>query len=404
LTVPEGDAPGRITLVLEQRSSDPAERYEFADLIAVGGMGDVYAGRDRRLDRDVAIKTMRDPTDERARARFVAEARAAARITHPNVVTVYDVIDDDEPRIVMERLPGRTLADAIAAGPLPIAEAMAATLDVLAALEAVHAAGLVHRDVKPGNVLLAADGRAKLADFGIAWTPASDLTSTGEVVGTAAYVAPERLHGQPPSARTDVYSAGVMLGRALGGTDIPPTVAATLEQATAFDAVRRHPSARALRDALVAAAAADGIPVEDRLGRAPLVDAAEQPTEALALDAPTAVLSPPTAVLPAPTDAGAEPATVAAGRSGAGARHAALVALVTAALVGGAAFAASRTSGGDGARTEPSTTTQPPATTVPETTVPETIATVAPPPTAPPKAEKPARPEKPPKGHKGKDD
>ena len=154
-------------------------------------MAEVYEGHDERLDRAVAVKVLRPEmaADTGVRERFEAEARSAARLSHPNVVAVFDTGEDEgTPYLVMERLPGETLADRMAAGPVDQAWLRRVAGDVLGALGAAHAAGLVHRDVKPGNILLAADGSAKVADFGIAKSLelAGDLTGTGLLVGTPA--------------------------------------------------------------------------------------------------------------------------------------------------------------------------------------------------------------------------
>ena len=172
-------------------------RYVIGARLGGGGMAIVYRAVDERLHRDVAVKVLdaMRGADREQRARFEIEARAAASITHPNVVAVHDFgIEGDPPNvvpyIVMECLPGRTLADELRAGPLPAARAVAVLDDILAALGAAHAKGVLHRDIKPGNVLLDEGGRVKLADFGIARVAPGDLTLTGMVMGTPAYLAP----------------------------------------------------------------------------------------------------------------------------------------------------------------------------------------------------------------------
>jgi serine/threonine protein kinase len=199
-----------------------ADRYQLGDVVGRGGMGEVRAATDVRLEREVAVKLLRADFAEidDVRRRFEGEARAAAALVHPNVVAVFDAGEEDgAPYIVMERLPGRTLADEIAAGPLSTFEVRDVAVAVLSALEAAHSAGIVHRDVKPGNVLRAADGSWKVADFGIAKIAeaAGDLTLTGTMVGTPAYVAPERLAGEPATPASDLYSTGVVLYEALTG-------------------------------------------------------------------------------------------------------------------------------------------------------------------------------------------
>lgn len=185
-------------------------------------MGEVWAGEDQRLGRPVAVKVLRADLAAHAeiRARFEAEARAAARLSHPHAVGVYDSGEDDgRAYIVMECLPGTTLADELASGPLAPEEVRRMALQVLDALGEAHRVGLLHRDIKPGNILRAANGSWKLADFGIAkgLEPAPDLTSTGLLVGTPAYLAPERIDGQAATPATDLYSLGVVLFEALTG-------------------------------------------------------------------------------------------------------------------------------------------------------------------------------------------
>ncbi|HET9444097.1 MAG TPA: serine/threonine-protein kinase, partial [Acidimicrobiales bacterium] len=201
-----------------------AGRYRLGDLLGRGGMADVYDAFDERLERPVAVKVLRPAmaANPRVRTRFEAEARCAARLSHPNVVAVFDTGEDAGlPFLVMERLPGETLADRLAGGPVDVGWALRVAGDVLTALHAAHTAGLVHRDVKPGNVLIARDGRAKVADFGIAKSldvaGTVDLTDANQVIGTPAYLAPERIAGQPATVRSDLYAVGVMLYEALAG-------------------------------------------------------------------------------------------------------------------------------------------------------------------------------------------
>ena len=200
-----------------------ARRYELGALLGVGGMGQVWAGRDRILGRDVAIKVLRvDIADQpAARRRFQEEARLAARLAHPHVVPVFDAGEDDGIAFyVMERLSGRTLADEIAAGPLPPESVTTMGRQILTALAAAHAVGLVHRDVTPANIMVAMPGWWKLGDFGIAKVlELGDLrrTATGVLVGTPAYMAPERLAGEPATVSNDLYSTGIVLYEALTG-------------------------------------------------------------------------------------------------------------------------------------------------------------------------------------------
>lgn len=198
-----------------------ANRYELRGLLGRGGMGEVHDGWDRRLDRRVAVKLLNPElaAQDEVRTRFQAEAQAAARLANPKVVGVFDTGESDGiPYIVMERLPGRTLADEIAGGPLGQARVREILLDMLEALAAAHDAGILHRDIKPSNVLLTEEGTAKIADFGIAKTAGLDLTQTGQFVGTAGYLSPERLNGLPAGPESDLYSTGVVGYEALSGT------------------------------------------------------------------------------------------------------------------------------------------------------------------------------------------
>ncbi|MFG3128206.1 serine/threonine-protein kinase [Streptomyces tendae] len=203
-----------------------AGRYRLLSPLGEGGMGTVWRARDELLRREVAVKEVRAPaglpqTDVgRMYARLEREAWAAARISHPNVVTVYDVATDGgRPWIVMELVRGLSLADLLdAEGPLEPARAALIGAEVLAALRAAHAAGVLHRDVKPANVLLANDGRVVLTDFGIARVEGSEaLTMTGEVVGSPEYLAPERALGRTPGPASDLWSLGVLLYAAVEG-------------------------------------------------------------------------------------------------------------------------------------------------------------------------------------------
>jgi len=266
-----------------------AGRYELGELLGRGGMGEVRAATDHRLGRPVAVKLLRADLagDAEVRARFEAEGRAAARLSHPNVVAVYDTGEDDgQPFIVMERLPGETLADEIAKAPLSAGRSRRVGAQVLAALQVAHDAGIVHRDVKPGNVLFAEDGIWKVGDFGIAKSTeaVADLTATGGLVGTPAYLAPERLDGQPATPASDLYSIGVVLYEALAGrrpfeADVPVAMARMIrddeppplrercpdlergladvvERAMSKDPARRFATAAEMRTALAGAAPA----------------------------------------------------------------------------------------------------------------------------------------------------
>ena len=197
-------------------------RYRVESLIATGGMATVYLGTDTRLDRTVALKIMHAElaNDEDFVRRFVGEARSVARLSHPNVVGVYDQGADGRTLyLAMEYVPGRTLRDLLnERGSLPPREALDIMEGVLGGLGAAHAAGLAHRDVKPENVLLGAAHTVKVADFGLARMLAgTSHTKTGMLIGTAAYLAPEQVSQGIADARTDVYAAGIMLFEMLTG-------------------------------------------------------------------------------------------------------------------------------------------------------------------------------------------
>ncbi|MGI3201802.1 serine/threonine-protein kinase [Streptomyces sp. GLT-R25] len=203
-----------------------AGRYRLLSVLGEGGMGTVWRARDEVLHREVAVKEVRAPVGlaaaqiERMYTRLEREAWAAARISARGVVTVHDVAtDDDRPWIVMELVRGRSLADAIGAeGALTPREAARIGTEVLAALRAAHGAGVLHRDVKPANVLLADDGRVILTDFGIATVEGdSALTMTGELVGSPEYLAPERALGRNPGPASDLWSLGALLYTAVQG-------------------------------------------------------------------------------------------------------------------------------------------------------------------------------------------
>ena len=197
-------------------------RYEIVDRVARGGMATVYVAQDRRLDRRVALKVMHPHLADSPDfvARFRREARAAARLSNPGVVAVYDQGSiDGVAYLVMELVEGPNLRDLIAAGPLSVKEALGLTAQVLRPLGAAHRAGLVHRDIKPENVLLPDDGsEAKVADFGLARAVTEVAqTTTGNVMGTAAYLAPELITSGDSAPRADVFSVGVILYELLTG-------------------------------------------------------------------------------------------------------------------------------------------------------------------------------------------
>ncbi len=197
-------------------------RYELLGVLGGGGMALVYRARDRALNRTVAVKVLREQyaSDPVFLQRFTREAQAAGALSHPNVVSVYDVGQEDGiPYIVMEYVPGLTLRDLIARdGVLPVDQAVEIAAQILAALDYAHRNGLIHRDIKPGNVLITPQGTVKVVDFGIAKS-ASDLSLTGAglALGTAAYFSPEQARGEAARPQSDIYSVGVTLYEMLTG-------------------------------------------------------------------------------------------------------------------------------------------------------------------------------------------
>ena len=269
------------------------DRYELGAQLGAGGMGRVVTAYDQRLERPVAIKLIREELLEEpgTRQRLLREARSAARLHHPNTVAVFDVGEaDGRPFVVMELIEGRSLDDRLRTegrlGPADAATVVAAVLDGLAA---AHARGLVHRDVKPSNVLLPDEGGVKLADFGIAADLGSStsLTGSGQVVGSPRYLAPERVDGEAATAASDVYAAGIVLYELLAGRvpfaadnpvatavahqqqPVPPLIelaphvpaglAAVAERALAKDPSQRFTSATSMRSALLEACDDEGL-------------------------------------------------------------------------------------------------------------------------------------------------
>ncbi|MER6451822.1 serine/threonine-protein kinase [Streptomyces sp900105245] len=241
-----------------------AGRYRLLGKLGHGGMGTVWRAKDEMVDREVAVKEPRVPDHlperERANAyeRMRREARAAARLDHPAVVNVYDVaVVDDRPWIVMELVRGRTLGSALQEGTLDAREAARVGLEVLGALEAAHAAGVLHRDVKPDNVLLGRYDRVVLTDFGIARIEGDTrLTDTGGFVGSPEYIAPERVLGQRPGPASDLWSLGVVLYTATEGvspfrrSNTPATLQSVLNATPAAPASASGPLAEVINGLL----------------------------------------------------------------------------------------------------------------------------------------------------------
>src|ERR687894_347501 len=267
------------------------ERYRLEEKIGAGGMSSVYRAFDPTLERWVAIKLMhRDIShDPDQLERFRREARAVARLNHPHVVTVIDAGEDEgAPYIVFEYVEGETLKDRIRRlGRLPVSEAVAYAIEIGRALEAAHHSRLVHRDVKPQNVLIDRDGRAKVTDFGIARSlEAQGLTATGRVLGTTDYVSPEQALGHEVTGQSDIYSLGIVLYEMLSGetpykADTQVAVAMKHVRDPLPDVQRRRPEISAALAAVVERATAK----ETRNRYASVGDMVHDLEEVLAIEA-----------------------------------------------------------------------------------------------------------------------
>jgi eukaryotic-like serine/threonine-protein kinase len=297
-----------------------AGRYRLDEVIGRGGMSTVYRGTDLSLDREVAVKVALDPLAEENPvyvARFKREARAAAALSHPGVVTVYDAGADGPTRyIVMELVDGQSLAELLREEPdhrLEPARAARIAEEIADTLAAAHAAGVVHRDIKPGNVMITRDDRVKVLDFGIARTADGvTLTQAASVLGTAPYMAPEQAMGNPADARSDIYSLGCVLYEMLTGR--PPFIA-DLPEAVLHQQVRVQPKPPSERNPAVPPAL--NALVLEMLAKRP----EDRPQTAAAVrdrlaaflsgdpTAPTTPIAP--VVLPPPTEPPATEATVA---------------------------------------------------------------------------------------------
>ncbi len=267
-----------------------AGRYRIERHLGSGAMGDVYRAWDEQLERSVALKFLRPAAaaaDPSTVPRFRAEARAAARLEHPHVATVYDTGETDERQlfIAMAYYPGETLRDRIARAPLALGDALRIAAQVASALAAAHAAGIVHRDVKPANVLFDAEGAARLADFGIATLlEEPDVLTRDSAVGSPAYMSPEQARGDAVDPSADLWALGVMLHEMLTGhrpsadasaaartellAPIDDGVRALLATLLTDDRARRPAGAAAVRDALYALDAANAAAVRPRLPEA----------------------------------------------------------------------------------------------------------------------------------------
>src|ERR671932_1346717 len=196
-------------------------RYRILRKLGTGGMANVYLAEDQELGRRVAIKILdeRHAADEQFVERFRREAKNAAGLSHPNIVSIYDRGEAEGTYyIAMEYLDGRSLKELIVSrGPTPIAVAIDYTRQILNAIGFAHRNGIVHRDIKPHNVLVDGDGRLKVTDFGIARAGASQMTEAGSIIGTAQYLSPEQARGAPVDHRSDLYSVGIVLYEMLTG-------------------------------------------------------------------------------------------------------------------------------------------------------------------------------------------
>jgi len=211
-----------------------AGRYQLEGRIAVGGVGEVWRGTDEVLDRPVAVKLLRAEyvQHQETLARFRSEARHAGSLLHPGIAQVFDYGEAELPYLVMELVDGPSLAGVLASGPLGPGRAMDVVAQAAAGLQAAHQAGLVHRDIKPGNLLLGPGGQVKITDFGISHAAGSaPVTGTGMLLGTPAYLSPEQVAGQQATPASDLYSLGVVAWECMAGG--PPFTGSPVEVAVA---------------------------------------------------------------------------------------------------------------------------------------------------------------------------
>jgi serine/threonine-protein kinase len=235
--------------------------YEILELIGKGGMGEVYRARDRKLGRDVAIKVLPDELaeNEERLARFKREAKVLASLNHPGIAAIYGLEESEGTHyLILELVPGETLAERIARGPIPVEEALQIVIQIAESLEEAHEHGIVHRDLKPANIKITPDGKVKVLDFGLAKafvdetrqadssmspTITRDATRVGVILGTAAYMSPEQAKGKTVDKRADVWAFGAVLyemltgKRAFDGEDVSETLAHVLTKEPVWDAL-----------------------------------------------------------------------------------------------------------------------------------------------------------------------
>ena len=346
-----GDDSGTVRLPIDEASSPDDDRPLVPDLpigtrlgnhvvrevIGRGGMGTIYGAEDTQLGRPVAIKVLPGAatTGSRAVDRFLQEARAAARLRHPNVVTIHEIgRHEGHVYLVMEALPGGSMADACREGLLPWREATEAIAQACRGLEAAHRAGLIHRDVKPANLLRDEDGTVKVSDFGLAKLVdglGSHLTQTGKVLGTPAFMSPEQCQAEAVDLRTDIYALGatyyalltgkapfddstsgpkVMFAHCYGPVPdprqlvagVPAACAAIVRRAMAKAPADRYPDAAAMRAALESALRGDGVPLDSATepDSAPMAAGPARPSPERSMERTAWALAPtaPPAALP----------------------------------------------------------------------------------------------------------
>ena len=216
--------------------------YRIVEKIGKGGMGVVYRAEDTKLGRPVALKFLPPELtrDSQAKTRFIQEARAASALDHPNICNIHEIDETEEGAIfiAMACYEGESLEDRIARGPLEIGEAVDIAAQIARGLAKAHERGIVHRDIKPANILITEDGLVKIVDFGLAKLAGAKLTRTGTVVGTARYMSPEQVRGEPVDSRTDVWSLGAVLYEMLTGVNAFP---GEYDQAALYAIVNEEP-------------------------------------------------------------------------------------------------------------------------------------------------------------------